>query len=277
MSPENCLFASVVFLYVTRSFCSWLGRVAFTPEEGSAGMLVVLRGLPGSGKTTYIKDYLTRHQIKDYVICSANDYFNHGTKYKFNPRHLPAAHNECVCDTITAMANKTECVIVNNPNAQCWEYSHYKLLAKHFSYSVHVIEIDCPTEEHVEYFHQRCAYKIPREICLTMRNRWETDENVCLKSPHSPELDQESSSESESWSESDASLDSDDSDQEQENSAGKVKGVSKVEEDDEVDKCYPGDSLPYPKKTKQHLDDQLNYMVRRRRSFNHRLIRCRYV
>ena len=243
----------------------------------------ILIGLPGSGKTTYIKDYLTRHQITDYVICSANDYFNQGTKYKFNPRHLPAAHNECVCDTITAMTNQTECVIVNNPNAQCWEYSHYKLLANHFNYSVHVIEIDCPTEEHVEYFHQRCAYKIPREICLSMRNRWETDEDVCLKSPHSPEIDQESSSESESWSESDPSLDSDDSDQEQDDSTDKVRFVSEVEggreveSGSEVEDCYPGDSLPYPKKTKQQLDKQLNHMVRSRGCFNRRLIRSRYV
>ena len=283
--PE--FLASIMLLYMCKSLYCWLFNCEF--RKMYRGTLIILRGLPGSGKTEYIKDYLERHKIFDYEICSANDHFWQGSKYKFNPRELPAAHNACLCETFQAMTRHTECVVVNNPNAQVWEYDHYRKFAKHFGYSVYVIEIDCPTEEHVEYFYHRCTYKIPREICLSMRNRWETDSDVVLKTPYSPEIPVDLESESESWSEgSEVSSDSDDS---QESKTENVEALaSEAESGSENEspaedasshgsesESYPGDSLPHPKRTKEELDQQLDGIVSRRQRWRRRAIRSRYI
>lgn len=282
------LLSTTLVLFTCKSIYCWLFNCDIRPKHG--GNLIILRGLPGSGKTEYIKDYLKRHKITDYQICSANDYFIRDKKYKFNPRELPVAHNNCLCEVVNSMSRRIGCVVVNNPNSQQWEYEHYEILAKHFNYEVYIIEIDCPTEEHVEYFQQRCTYKIPKEICLSMRNRWEKDD-VCLKTPYAPDLAESSESDSENWSGSDSSVNSEDDDKDVDDDRSKLKklhilltnmseanSVEGYEDNTELlSDNYPGDSLPYPKKTQKELDEQLDSIVANRTRFRRRVVRRRIV
>ena len=122
-----------------------------------------------------------------------------------------------------------------------------------------------------------------------MRNRWETDSDVVLKSPYSPEIPVDLESESESWSEgSEVSSDSDDS---QESKTENVEALaSEAESGSENEspaedasshgsesESYPGDSLPHPKRTKEELDQQLDGIVSRRQRWRRRAIRSRYI
>lgn len=51
--------------------------------------LMIVRGLPGSGKTTFAKTF-TDH------VFSADDYFMRKGEYKFDPVDLPRAHAGCM-------------------------------------------------------------------------------------------------------------------------------------------------------------------------------------
>ena len=54
--------------------------------------LIVLRGIPGSGKSTFAKKELPKADL----VASADDGMMEGDKYVFNPAKLPAAHGACL-------------------------------------------------------------------------------------------------------------------------------------------------------------------------------------
>jgi len=63
--------------------------------------LIVLRGIPGSGKSTFVKKELPKADL----VASADDGMMEGTppKYVFNPAKLPAAHGACLLAVIAAL------------------------------------------------------------------------------------------------------------------------------------------------------------------------------
>ena len=182
--------------------------------------VIIVRGLPGSGKTKFIEAHIETQNIKDYAVCSANDFFKRGKKYRFNPRDLPQAHSQCMLDFVESLSSKTRTIFVNNPNSLLWEYQNYVNLAYEFGYDCKVYELVCQSEDQVDVFRQRCNYKVNYQTCKTMYDRWEEDEDALR-------------------------LLSDDSDEDE-------------DEEEEVGDNYEGDSLPYPKKTLKELDDELD-------------------
>jgi len=54
--------------------------------------LIIIRGIPGSGKSTFAKKELPKADL----IASADDGMMEGDKYVFNPAKLPAAHGACL-------------------------------------------------------------------------------------------------------------------------------------------------------------------------------------
>lgn len=186
------------------------------------GKVIILRGLPGSGKTQYIQDYIDTQRISNYAICSANHYFyrsdDKGEKYKFNPRELPQAHNSCLAEFLDALFSRKRVIFVNNPNSLTWEYENYVTLARQYHYKCEIVEIDCPNPAYVEYFNNRCRYKVNLATCASLYDRWETDHDATRLEPYDKDFNDE-------------------------------------------DVSFPGDSLPYPKKTLAELDDELDFIA----------------
>ena len=61
--------------------------------------LIILRGIPGSGKTTFTKKALPKADL----IASADDGMMEGEKYVFHPAKLPAAHGACLRKVVEAL------------------------------------------------------------------------------------------------------------------------------------------------------------------------------
>jgi hypothetical protein len=65
--------------------------------------LVLIRGIPGSGKTTFAKTLATYWRVFNAKEMAADDYFMDGTEYRFDPTKLKEAHDNCMYRAFAAM------------------------------------------------------------------------------------------------------------------------------------------------------------------------------
>lgn len=96
--------------------------------------LILLRGLPGSGKSTAAK--LLGANGAGYAHYEADMFFMKDGEYNFDPTQLKVAHNWCQIQTEKVMAIDTAIVIVSNTFTQEWEMERYLELAKYYDYQV---------------------------------------------------------------------------------------------------------------------------------------------
>lgn len=101
--------------------------------------VVIMQGLPGSGKSTHA-------QKCGGLVVSADDYFVElgGGVYKFDPSRLSDAHGQCFRRFIEAVTSKTPHVVVDNTNTTPMEISPYYLAAQAFGYDAEIVRVECP-------------------------------------------------------------------------------------------------------------------------------------
>jgi hypothetical protein len=127
--------------------------------------LILLRGLPGSGKSTAAK--LIGANGAGYAHFEADMYFMKDGKYTFDPSKLRFAHEWCRNETERAMTNPDiSVVIVSNTFTQEWEMENYINLAKQHDYRV--------TSLIVENRHGGVnVHGVPEDKMKQMRDRFE--------------------------------------------------------------------------------------------------------
>ena len=128
--------------------------------------IYIIRGVPGSGKSTYV-----RKNLADISWYEADMYFiRPDGRYEFNTRFIKDAHNWCRSCVVAAMANRQE-VVVSNTFTRKWEMKEYLQMAEDFGYDVVVI---------------RCTGKyknihgVPDDKVQEMQNRFEDYEGERL-------------------------------------------------------------------------------------------------
>lgn len=131
--------------------------------------LILLRGLPGSGKTTFA-EFLSDFILFDVTVCmfAADDYFTSedGT-YRFDANKLGAAHAQCERNAKEAMANPDEetIVIVHNTFTTEKELKPYLEMAKEYGFDV--------TSLVVENRHgNKSVHGVPEEVMGKMKGRF---------------------------------------------------------------------------------------------------------
>jgi len=126
--------------------------------------LYLLRGLPGSGKTTLAKSIGGIHM-------EADQYFMEDGVYNFDATKLKLAHNYCQNQTSAWMKTDGEQVnvdkiVVSNTFTQEWEMKAYYDLAKEHGYTVYSLIVENRHEG--ENIHG-----VPVEALDRMENRFE--------------------------------------------------------------------------------------------------------
>lgn len=98
-------------------------------------LCTILRGIPGSGKTSWA--------VKQYpkaVICSADHLFTDANgKYNFDPKYLSWAHEQCFERFRIAVKWRRD-VVIDNVNAKLEHYSMYFAKAVVAGYDIDFVE-----------------------------------------------------------------------------------------------------------------------------------------
>jgi len=148
----------------------------FCPKWGSMYELVLIRGMSGSGKTTFGKSLLNIGSPLIYSFFAADDFFvDEEGNYNFNPKKLPYAHEWCQGKVENSMSNRLSSrIVVHNTFTQRWEMEPYLQLADKYDYSVTVVSLydgGCSDEELVS----RNQHGVDIKGISNMRERWEHD------------------------------------------------------------------------------------------------------
>lgn len=133
--------------------------------------LYIIRGIPGSGKTTLARKIAQDNKKEGVWICEADHYFERNGKYDFNPSELGKAHDYCKSQVRSAMEIGDH-VIVSNTSTRKSEYQVYLDMAKEFGYEVKIHDVfdGGKTDEELA---ARNVHGVPLEVIKRMRARWE--------------------------------------------------------------------------------------------------------
>jgi len=105
--------------------------------------LYIVRGLPGSGKSTF-----ARSIAKPYQIFEADQYFMKRGKYTFDMSKLKDAHDDCKQRVARRMRENLfnsiffNNIVVSNTFTKEWEMKFYRNIARRYGYKVHTIIVE---------------------------------------------------------------------------------------------------------------------------------------
>jgi len=130
--------------------------------------LVIMRGLPGSGKSTYV-----RHHFPHAVVCSADEFFQVDGNYQFEAALIAQAHTACQLKAIRAMASRAPLIVVDNTHCQRWEFAVVLAVAEHSGYEARIIDFfdGGMTDGDLA---ARNTHQVPLEAISAMRARYVT-------------------------------------------------------------------------------------------------------
>lgn len=103
--------------------------------------LILLRGLPGSGKTTLAK---ILSENNTYPVFSVDDYFTNEItgEYIFNFQNNHLAYKQCEELSLDSMKQNITKIIVHNTFTMDWELEPYFKLATEFNYNLFIVTVE---------------------------------------------------------------------------------------------------------------------------------------
>ena len=123
-------------------------------------VLYIVRGIPGSGKSTFAKTLGGEHYEADMFFIDGNG------EYKFDGTKIKLAHEWCQDMVYMDMIKEIPKIVVSNTFTQEWEMRPYFELAKNYGYKVFSVIVENRhggTNQH----------EVPEEVLTKMCERFE--------------------------------------------------------------------------------------------------------
>lgn len=104
----------------------------------------VMRGIPGSGKSTYAKQLAHEAaQLEQLpIICSADEYFMQNGTYQFDATKLGEAHKYCLRKFMLMLEDRMYPIIVDNTNINIEDIAPYVAVGEAYDYEVEIIQVN---------------------------------------------------------------------------------------------------------------------------------------
>lgn len=101
--------------------------------------LYLIRGIPGSGKSTFAKEL-----VPDFLVCEADKFFMRDNEYQFNPSKLGQAHSWCqkIVETYMKDGELYPKIAVSNTFTTERELQPYFDLAEKYDYVVFSVIVE---------------------------------------------------------------------------------------------------------------------------------------
>ena len=125
----------------------------------------IMRGMPGSGKTTFAKSLGVK-------VCSADDFHMVDGVYLFNPMKAAQAHAWCLTQFIEALAQRID-VCVANTAIHLWEFSAYLAAARLAGYEIEIHEFIPKSLDELKDCCKRNVHGVPLPVMLQMWYEYE--------------------------------------------------------------------------------------------------------
>lgn len=130
-------------------------------------VLVLFRGLPGSGKTTAAKLWQDSLEFGDEEVCrciyAADDFFEERIGYDFDARLLSVAHSQCIVRAYECL-KAGHSVGIHNTFTTIKEMQPYLFMAETLGVPVNVIKCIGTWKS---------IHNVPEATLNAMRARWE--------------------------------------------------------------------------------------------------------
>lgn len=132
-------------------------------EDDGSKELVIVRGVPGCGKTTFAETIAGSRG----EVFETDEYFVTEDGYDFDPSKLGEAHEWCRKRVESAMRDHgVPKVVVSNSSSQVWEFLPYLEMAARYGYRVHSV---IKENRHGS----SSVHDVPQSTCNKMENRFE--------------------------------------------------------------------------------------------------------
>ncbi|MCL1145761.1 AAA family ATPase [Shewanella sp. 10N.261.52.F9] len=142
------------------------------------GIAIIMRGLPGSGKSYWAEEYVKAlpklEHAEQFKICSTDEFFYHEGQYRFNSKNLSKYHKLNLTRFIHAIANRVPVVICDNTNMAQWEFEGYCEAAKAEGYQVQIQQVGEPKDkQHQLLCADRNKHRVPLSSISRMAKGFE--------------------------------------------------------------------------------------------------------
>lgn len=133
--------------------------------------VIILRGLPGSGKSTFAK--LLTKTSQSAIIHSTDDYFFQNGTYKFDGTKIVEYHQNNYNAYCRSIENGIQLIVVDNTNFMRVHYQNYINFAKENGYQVTECIVGNLDRYSIETYAKRCIHQVPIDNIRSMAKRFE--------------------------------------------------------------------------------------------------------
>lgn len=102
-------------------------------------MIVIMRGIPGAGKTTWAKK-----NYPDSLTVSADDFFTEDGKYVYDAHRAAEAHGWALrCFIDLARLNRLQTIVVDNTNIFATDVAPYVAVGRAYGHEHRIVTLIC--------------------------------------------------------------------------------------------------------------------------------------
>ena len=134
--------------------------------QGGVKNLILVRGVSGSGKTTFVEEFIENVSLS----IATDDFFVLDGVYTFDHNYLAEYHQRCIDSVESEMESpSTEgyCnIVVHNTFTMEWEMKAYYDLAEKYGYNVYRHVMENPHKS-------KSIHDVPENVIQAQRDRFE--------------------------------------------------------------------------------------------------------